>query len=329
MADFNQFGSVRPSQTADLKQCAQFEAMLADAVDGTLTREEQAAFDLHLVGCATCREMLADAKRGAAWMEMLRGQRPEPPAAMLERIFAQTSGAQTSGAQLSGSQMSGGQAIDDGRMAADAVFGMDGEAAARPELVGAALAGSKVLPFRKRVVRGFDVRAVTHTLLQPRLAMTAAMAFFSIALTLNLTGVRLSDLRASDLKPASIKRSLYTANAHVVRYYTNLRVVYELESRVRELQRSSEDDVPAAPTGESPAKNGSAAPASADPDKGTKGQDSVPPAKRRASPGTSRREPLRDDLRVLAGFSADRNVSTTDTLALLLADLPPQERGTV
>ena len=30
---------------------------------------------------------------------------------------------------------------------------------------------------------------------EPRLLMTAAMAFFSIALTLNLTGVRLTDLR--------------------------------------------------------------------------------------------------------------------------------------
>jgi len=298
--------------------------MLADAVDGTLTKEEQAAFDLHLVGCATCREMLADAKRGAAWMEMLRGQRPEPPAAMLERILAQTSGA-----QLIGAPTGGAEAIGSGGMVAEAVLGMAMGAGGALEPARAALTGSKVLPFRKRVIRGFDVRAVTHTLLQPRLAMTAAMAFFSIALTLNLTGVRLSDLRASDLKPSSIKRSLYAADAHVVRYYTNLRVVYELESRVRELQRSSEDDVPAAPTGESPTKDGSAGPTSADPNKGTKGQDSAAPPKRRASPGTSRREPLSNDLRVLAGFSADGNASPTDTLALLLTDLPAQERGTV
>jgi len=324
VADFNQFGSVRPSQTADLKQCAHFEVMLADAVDGTLTKEEQAAFDLHLVGCATCREMLADARRGAAWMEMLRGQRPEPPAAMLERILAQTSGA-----QLSGAPTRGAQAIGSGGMMAEAVLGMAMGAGGALEPAGAALTGSKVLPFRKRVIRGFDVRTVTHTLLQPRLAMTAAMAFFSIALTLNLTGVRLSDLRASDLKPSSIKRSLYAADAHVVRYYTNLRVVYELESRVRELQRSSEDDAPAAPTGESPTKDGSTGPTSADPNKGTKGQDSAAPPKRRASPGTSRREPLSNDLRVLAGFSADGNAAPTDTLALLLTDLPAQERGTV
>jgi hypothetical protein len=82
--------------------------------------------------------------------------------------------------------------------------------------------------------------------------MTAAMAFFSIALTLNLTGVRLSALRASDFKPSSIMRTAYEAKAKVVRYSDNLRVVYELESRVRDLQRSSDDDSSAGSTGSAP-----------------------------------------------------------------------------
>ena len=92
MAEINQFGSARQGQSGDAKVCLHFEGMLAEAVDGSLSAEEQAAFDLHLVGCASCREMLAEAKRGAAWMEMLRGHDPEPPAAMLERILAQTMG---------------------------------------------------------------------------------------------------------------------------------------------------------------------------------------------------------------------------------------------
>lgn len=285
MADFNQFGSVRPSQSADAKQCAQFEALLADAVDGTLTQEEQAAFDLHLVGCAACSEMLADAKRGAAWMEMLRQQRPEPPPAMLERIFAQTSGA---------------QAIGKGVIATDPALGIALGPAGVLEPVAGATPASNLLPFSKRVVRRFDLRAAGHTLLQPRLAMTAAMAFFSIALTLNLTGVRLSDLRASDLKPSSLKRTIYAANAHVVRYYTNLRVVYELESRVRDLQKSTEDDLQATPAPTSKTKDGAASPAASDPGNRKKVQEPEAPPKRRASPGTSRREPLWDDLRVVA-----------------------------
>src|SRR5260370_25518865 len=66
--------------------------MLSDALDGTLSAADQATFDLHLVGCPSCASMLADAKRGAAWMEMLKSPRPEPPTALLERIIAQTSG---------------------------------------------------------------------------------------------------------------------------------------------------------------------------------------------------------------------------------------------
>jgi hypothetical protein len=101
-----------------------------------------------------------------------------------------------------------------------------------------------VLPFPSRVAASFRLRTIGQTLLQPRLAMTAAMAFFSIALTLNLTGVRISSLRLSDLRPSSLKRNFYEANAHVLRYYDNQKVVYELESRVRDLQRSNDGAAP-------------------------------------------------------------------------------------
>ena len=40
---------------------------------------------------------------------------------------------------------------------------------------------------------------------EPRLLMTAAMAFFSIALTLNLTGIRLSAVRLADLRPIDVR----------------------------------------------------------------------------------------------------------------------------
>jgi anti-sigma factor RsiW len=66
--------------------------MLSDALDGTLSAADQATFDLHMVGCPNCATMLADAQRGAAWMEMLKSPRPEPPIALLERILAETSG---------------------------------------------------------------------------------------------------------------------------------------------------------------------------------------------------------------------------------------------
>ena len=72
--------------------CTQCEDMLADALDGTLSAADQATFDLHMLGCPACSEMLANARSGADWLETLHAPRPEPSATLLERIIAQTSG---------------------------------------------------------------------------------------------------------------------------------------------------------------------------------------------------------------------------------------------
>jgi hypothetical protein len=78
-------------------------------------------------------------------------------------------------------------------------------------------------------------RATVRRFAEPRLLMTAAMAFFSIALTLNLTGVRLSSLRLADLRPTAVRsfmeRRLTMASTPIIRYYDHLRFVYEVESR--------------------------------------------------------------------------------------------------
>jgi Putative zinc-finger len=243
VADINQFGSAKPSQAADAEHCARCEAMLADALDGTLSAADQAAFDLHMIGCESCSAMLADAQRGAAWMEMLKSPRPEPPVSLLERILAQTSGQTAAEAQppiVLGPTDFLRQHQPTTLLGRPALL-----PSPIPAAYPAAFGPAKVIPFRTRVASAFNLRSIGQTLLQPRLAMTAAMAFFSIALTLNLTGVRLSDFHASDLKPSNIMRSAYQAKARVVRYSDNLRVVYELESRVRDLQRSSDNDNPA------------------------------------------------------------------------------------
>jgi hypothetical protein len=236
VADFNQFGSVKPGNLggpSDPQHCAQCEAMLSDALDGTLSATDQATFDLHMAGCPSCAAMFADARRGAAWMEMLKSPRPEPPTTLLERIIAQTSGKD---AALANPPIVLGS--NDRLRTPNALPGQPSPVPS--STIQPTFASTNVIPFRTRITHGF--RSLGQTMLQPRLAMTAAMAFFSIALTLNLTGVRLSQLRASDLKPSSIKRSASQAIAGVIRYSDNLRVVYELESRVRDLQRSSDDD---------------------------------------------------------------------------------------
>jgi len=79
---------------------------------------------------------------------------------------------------------------------------------------------------------------------EPRLMMTAAMAFFSIALTLNMTGIRPSDLRLSDLRPSMVRsfmeRRLTMASTPIIRYYDHSRLVYEVQTRMRELRQTTD-----------------------------------------------------------------------------------------
>ena len=299
MADERQFGNPKRMQFGDTDtqtgvavQCAQCEAMLADALDGALTADQQERMDAHVAECGLCSQTLADARRGAAWLEMLRTPRPEPPATLLEQILAATSWAQAS--------------FSAGRMVARGVdhVGAAGAGAGRmsgvvPAFVptGTAASCGNVLPFRARATAALRNSSLGQIALQPRFAMTAAMAFFSIALTMNLTGVHPLSLRASDLRPSSMKRNLADADARVVRYYEGLRVVYELESRVHDFEGTTDSDLPAGSQSEpsNPVQPAVQSPA-AQPGSGGR-KDSSPadrnqPERKRpsANPGTSRRE---------------------------------------
>jgi hypothetical protein len=281
VADFNQFGSLKPSQGSDPQHCAQCEAMLADALDGALSATDHATFDLHMVGCPNCATMLADAQRGASWMEMLKSPRPEPPTTLLERILAETSGKAAAEAAAQVPKVVLGPTDRLRVQPPTTILGRP----AIPAMAQPAFASAKVIPFRTRITTGF--RSLGQTMLQPRLAMTAAMAFFSIALTLNLTGVRLSDLRASDFKPSSIMRSASQAKASVVRNFDNLRVVYELESRVRDLQRSSDDNGPSTTSAPQNSPNAGQQPGDPNQKSAPQKQDKK---QTKPNPGSSRRE---------------------------------------
>ncbi len=230
---FNQFGNSQPSRSPDPAHCAQCEAMLTDALDRTLSVEEQALFDRHLAVCPECSRMFIDTRLGLNLLEKLHDSLPEPPATLLDRILASTGPI----AELPASPLERKNTLLD--------YPVPQPATAPAYVPGAVYPTAKVLPFRQRLAGAFKLSAVRHTLVQPRLAMTAAMAFFSIALTLNLTGVRITNLRASDFTPSSLRRTFYDTNARVVRSIDNLRVVYELESRVRDLQRDSDSSTPA------------------------------------------------------------------------------------
>lgn len=313
MADSRQFGSPKVLQFGDKTaksgdgHCAQCEAMLADALDGTLSAADLELFDTHMTECGPCSQLLADARRGAAFLEMLRTPAPEPPAALLERILVQTSGA--AGHAVPGGVQQFGVPIP---------AAQPGVAVLTPDRAIPAAAYGSLLPFPRRAAAALRASSFGQIMLQPRLAMTAAMAFFSIALTMNLTGVRLEDLRASDLKPSSLTRDVTNARAGVVRYYEGLRVVYELESRVHDLESAQDNDTAPAISPGTPAGVGqpgnAATPASSrqpaqqkaapQPDNnqpsGQPGSGGQPARKQVApAPYTSRSEELRQNRRLL------------------------------
>jgi hypothetical protein len=83
------------------------------------------------------------------------------------------------------------------------------------------------------------VSPVVSVARQPRFAMSFGMAFFTLSVTMSLAGVRPGDLRHVDLRPSAIRRTYYETSGRVVKYYENIRFVYEIESRVRQFKEAT------------------------------------------------------------------------------------------
>lgn len=199
--------------------CGHWETLLAEALDGLLRPEDEATFTSHMAGCAPCAALFEEARRGREWLDFLSAE-PEVPAGLLDRILAQTGPGQVAGFGL---------------VAAGSVASAPG---------GIPLHSARRLAVPAWQKPGF--MGHIRRFAEPRLMMTAAMAFFSIALTLNLTGVRLTQLHWSSLRPTAVRsymqRQITVAYTPIIRYYDHLRLVYEVQSRVRELRRTTETE---------------------------------------------------------------------------------------
>src|SRR5436305_14968957 len=138
---------------------AEFEGLLAEAIDGTLSSADMEAFHGHAAGCRLCAATFALAKDGHSLLAGLPDL--EPPAYLLQKILNVTS-----------------------------------EVPARAP--------------RKQETAGFiaGLRQTFGVMLQPRFGMSFAMAFFSVMLMLNVTGVKITDLRYVDLRPTAVKSSM-------------------------------------------------------------------------------------------------------------------------
>jgi hypothetical protein len=200
-------------------QCSQFEALLAEALDdagakveagpkgralaaGALTAlpaEVREAFEAHRQSCADCRASFADALEG---MLLLRAiQEVEPPKNLVHNILAATSLTEIP--------------------------------------VQAAEQGVRRAGWAQRMLRSF--RPAMSGFLRSRFAASFCMAFFSLSLTLSLAGVKVIDLFKAAQHPSTVSKAVVieftNVEARVMRYYDNMRLVYEVRVRVQELKR--------------------------------------------------------------------------------------------
>src|ERR1700690_803224 len=190
-----------PDDTKHGAKCTEFEALLSDAIEGRLTGTGKDSFDAHRRTCAVCAPLFADA---AAGRELMRSLEPvEPPAHLVHNILVATSGV------LSTRTVTAGVA--------------------------------SATPRGERLREWWDswFTPVAAFVRQPRFAMSFGMIFFSFSLALSAAGFKASDVAKIDLRPAAVRHAYNDAQIKVVQYYENIRFVYEIESKVRELKRAT------------------------------------------------------------------------------------------
>lgn len=182
--------------------CSEFEALLAEAVEGALEPSLRGRFQAHAASCSRCGLLYTEALDGYNLLAKL--EEVEPPAGLARNILMATAGFVPS------------------------------ELAAREASI----------TWGERAHGWFT--GLAAPVRQPRFAMSFGMAFFSISLLLNVAGVKIANIRLADLRPSAILQNLeqqyYETSARVTRYYDNLRLVYELQTRIDELRKAAGSD---------------------------------------------------------------------------------------
>jgi hypothetical protein len=186
-------------------QCHEFDSLLGDAIDGILSGPQLDRFQAHARSCSACGPLLAEVEAGRNWLKDL--SEVNPPASLVTNILATTTGVDTQRLRVNVSA---------------------------PQR---APGGASWLDRWQAWIAG-ATEPVWTTVRQPRFAMSFGMAFFSISVALSVLGVKATDLAHIDLHPAAIRHTYYTTQARVVRYYDNIKLVYEVQAAVRELKRN-------------------------------------------------------------------------------------------
>jgi hypothetical protein len=191
-----------PGESRNGMQCTEFDTLLSEALDESLTGQRSEAFRAHARVCSVCGPLFAEAEAGKHWLSSLEDV--QAPANLVHNILVATSGQERVRAQSFG----------------------------KPSISW------------KEALTGW-IAPVLGVVRQPRFVMSFGMAFFSLSAALSVAGVKVSDLSRVDLRPTAVKRTYYETSGRVVKYYENIRLVYEIESRVRELKKVATPSEPA------------------------------------------------------------------------------------
>jgi len=195
-------------------ECTEFEILLSAALDGegegdgdgqlsgARASSSKDSFEAHRRVCPVCGPLFAEVQAGRQWLKSLEAV--EPPAHLVHNILAATTG------------------ISSTRVLA-----------ARLE--------ARRAPFTERAREWWDsfFSPVAAFARQPRFVMSFGMIFFSFSLALSAAGVKPADVAKVDLRPSALRHAYNDAQIKVVKYYDNIRFVYEIESRVREFKRAT------------------------------------------------------------------------------------------
>ena len=195
--------------------CSDFDARLMDALDGVLSGAELELFRAHIEQCSECAPVYQQAKAGMEALKSLAAV--ESPANLVHNILAKTTMTEPSIAKAAQKRPKFAR-----RMA---------------DLISPGLA-----PALADIAGAFSLR----NMMQPRFAMTAAMTFFSISMILNVTGFKFRDLKHMDLRPSSVATSAslqyHEATSRVIKYYENIRFVYEWEARLKSIKSATSEN---------------------------------------------------------------------------------------
>jgi hypothetical protein len=204
-----------PDETKHGIECTEFETLLSEAIEGHLSGARKEGFEAHRRVCTICGPLFADVQAGRQWLCAL--DEVEPPAHLVHNILAATTG------------------ISSTRVLATT-----------PE--------TSTTPLAERLREWWDsfFTPVAGFVRQPRFVMSFGMIFFCFSLILNTSGVKPADIAKIDLHPKALRRAYNDAQIWVVQHYDNIRFVYEIESKVREIKRAAQ---PAEPAAEQPKQN--------------------------------------------------------------------------